>query len=257
VNVATVPPAFIVTAPGVVWFSASTTWKEVDRFATARSKPAASVVSSGTAVALSTGVCVVRTGGSVIVNDHDTGTGIFCPSAVAAPETVAVYTAPGASGALGVKRATVEASRKVSAPGTLLLARSRTVNDTDAGTIGWLNVAVAGEFNGTSVAFAAGVRALRTTCGAAVVNEKAKGAAIGTPPKFVAPLVVTVNFVDGVKSASGVNVASFVDASNDRVPATALPSWSTTVICTDAGNSAWLKVTDGVALKSTCDALSP
>jgi len=61
-------------------------------------------------------------------------------------------------------------------------------------------------FSGTSVALTAGVRELRNTCGAAVVNENVNGAAMGTPPRFVAPLAVTVNVVDGVSSAIDLSI---------------------------------------------------
>jgi hypothetical protein len=88
---------------------------------------------------------------------HTNGAAIVWPEEFCAPDTVAVYVVLAASGAVGVKVATVLPALKLTEPATLLLAESFTVNDTVFGTTAWENVAEGAADTGTPVAPDAGV----------------------------------------------------------------------------------------------------
>jgi hypothetical protein len=81
---------------------------------------------------------------------------IVCPEEFWAPETVAVYVVLAASELVGVNVATVLPALKLTAPGTVLLPASLTVNVTVLGTTAWLNVALGAAETATPVDPAAG-----------------------------------------------------------------------------------------------------
>src|SRR6266480_871248 len=79
--------------------------------------------------------------GPTVVKLHEYGLLIGVPEAFCAPDTVAVYVTPAASGLAGVNVATVSALLKLTVPATLFPPESFTVNDTVPGVTAWENVA--------------------------------------------------------------------------------------------------------------------
>jgi hypothetical protein len=79
--------------------------------------------------------------GPVVVKLHESGLLIGVPEAFCAPDTVAVYVTPAASGLPGVNVATVSPLLKPTVPATLFPPESFTVNDTVPGVTAWENVA--------------------------------------------------------------------------------------------------------------------
>jgi hypothetical protein len=118
VNVAVVAAASSASDPETELPPSSTTAIEGDPGATGRLKPTPIDVPSGTPVAFGAGVRDVTDGGAVVVNDQESGDGIAFWSGVLAPETTTEYGTPAASGAVGVKRATVSPAEKSSDPAT-------------------------------------------------------------------------------------------------------------------------------------------
>src|SRR5262249_36903820 len=92
-----------------------------------------------------------------VVKLHVNGPLIGVPEAFCAPDTVAVYVAPAATGLLGVNVATVLPLLKLTDPATGLLLESFTVNDTVLGTTACENVAVGATDTGFPVDPPAGV----------------------------------------------------------------------------------------------------
>src|SRR5256885_16409707 len=72
-----------------------------------------------------------------VVKLHEYGLLIGVPEAFCAPDTVAVYVTPAASGLAGVNVATVSALLKLTVPATLVPPESVTVDDTVPRVTGW------------------------------------------------------------------------------------------------------------------------
>jgi hypothetical protein len=95
--------------------------------------------------------------GPTVVKLHEYGLLIGVPEAFCAPDTVAVYVTPAASGLAGVNVATVFPLLKLTVPATLFPPESFTVNDTVPGVTAWENVAAGATEAGTPVAPGLGV----------------------------------------------------------------------------------------------------
>src|SRR5215472_5425874 len=91
-----------------------------------------------------------------VVKLHEYGL-IGVPEAFCAPDTVAVYVVPAASGFVGVNVATVSAPLKLTVPATLFPPESFTVNDAVLGVTACENVADGSTDAETPVAPEAGV----------------------------------------------------------------------------------------------------
>jgi hypothetical protein len=95
--------------------------------------------------------------GPTVVKLHEYGPLIGVPEAFCAPDTVAVYVTPAASGFEGVKVATVFPLPNATFPATLLPPESTTLNDTVLGVTACENVADGATATATPVAPELGV----------------------------------------------------------------------------------------------------
>jgi hypothetical protein len=238
VNVAATPSPLRLTLPATALPAPSTSWKVVVPVATARSKPATSVVASATPVAPGAGVFEITAGGAVVVNDHVVAS-TCAPAALVAPETVTPNVDSWFSSADGVNVAVFVAALYAVEPAMTLEAES--VRTTVAPVTDSLNPTTTVVPRATSAAFGPGVR-VAIVGRAAVVNVRVAGV-ITAPPSEVAPDTVTEYVVFGARAASGANVAVVAGASRVSVPETGLPPSSTTAIDGEPGATGRLKLT--------------
>ena len=187
VNVATSPVALNARLPAT-GLPPARTWNVVEPLATARSKPADTVVPSATPDAPAAGVRDVTTGvGAIVVNDHDTGV-IDAPAALVAPDAVTVYVAPLLNAADGVKVATFVVALYAVDPATTLPPGFVTTRV--APVTAWSKPTDTVVFTATFVAPGAGV--CDVTAGRAAVVKLHEAGVMTPPPAAVAPDTVTV-----------------------------------------------------------------